>query len=168
MGSTFFGSMLGSRDDTFYWHEPLRFLSRYSLFRGQDLLCDYSKPSCEIISPTANLTRQHYLKMIQETFRQGHLPCLPTLEASCKRAKHRVVKVIHTDLSGLENLYHMLPHLKMVALFRDPRGTIHSRLRTPWYESVIRKANAVEGDIAVMCSFMKLDIKTAQEFLMKY
>jgi len=48
-GSTFLGTFLGSRDDTFYWHEPLRFTHRYHYFRDDDLLCDYSHPSCQIL-----------------------------------------------------------------------------------------------------------------------
>ncbi|WAR31660.1 CHST1-like protein [Mya arenaria] len=49
-GSTFLGDVLGRRQDVFYWYEPLIKGRSENYLRGADMLCNYFRPNCEIIS----------------------------------------------------------------------------------------------------------------------
>lgn len=99
---------------------------------------------------------------------KGFRVCLPVLEHACKSAKHRVVKIVHSNLRGVADILNMVPRLKIVQLFRDPRGITNSRLRTDWYEVEIRGYQKTVDDIASMCSWMRDDIKCAKEMAKFY
>lgn len=96
---------------------------------------------------------------------QTHVACLPKLVNACKASKHRLIKVVRTDLEGISNLYATVPNLKIVQLFRDVRGTVNSRLRTPWYaDTFLKTPRQVEDDVSVLCSVVRNNLQTAKRF----
>lgn len=95
--------------------------------------------------------------------------CLPKLEKSCLATKHRVIKVVRTDIFGILPLYVSVPRLKILQLFRDVRGTVNSRIRTPWYAtSFLQTPSQVEDDVKVLCSLIRHNLPVAVDVQEKY
>ena len=91
------------------------------------------------------------------------LKCLPKLTNACLSAKHRIIKLVRTDVVGILPLYNVIPGLKIIQLFRDVRGTVNSRLRTPWYvDEFLQTPQQIENDVTVLCSLIRENLPIAQ------
>ena len=66
--------------------------------------------------------------------KQSKHDCLPMVTEACRKSRVRVIKLVRLSLTIAAPLLEKDQALKLVHLFRDPRGTIASRLvKTKWY-----------------------------------
>ena len=59
-------------------------------------------------------------------------PCRSILEKTCSKSPTRAVKTVRATMRSLEPLLAIYPNLRVVHLFRDPRGVIKSRQKNRW------------------------------------
>ena len=109
-----------------------------------------------------------------KTCRQGRSEdlegCLKAAEVSCRSAEHRVVKLLRMTMDNLEILLERNRNLKIVHLFRDPRGIINSHIKTGWFINDRDKKNPdiIKKDAGVMCERMMIDLKAGKTLQDKY
>ena len=96
--------------------------------------------------------------------------CLHAVEAGCRSAEHRVIKLLRMTVDNLEILLQRNKNLKIIHLFRDPRGIFNSHLKTGWFVSGkdINDPNLVQKDAGVMCERMMIDLKAGRNLQEKY
>ncbi|XP_045166790.2 carbohydrate sulfotransferase 4-like [Mercenaria mercenaria] len=94
--------------------------------------------------------------------------CNKLLVNSCKTAKHRIAKVLRTDLEGTIPLLKNNPRLKIVHLLRDPRAIMNSHLRTWWVRKELKTYTQIEADSIVICSRMRSDILAGKSLMKLY
>ena len=94
--------------------------------------------------------------------------CLKEVEPVCRSAKHRATKLLRMTLDNLGSLLLSNRHLKVIHLFRDPRGILNSHLHTSWYPLNMDNTTAVRDDVRVICSRMLQDIHAGEKLLRKY
>ena len=96
--------------------------------------------------------------------------CLSELETVCRRAKHRVSKVLRLTLGGLEPVLKHNPKLKVVHLFRDPRAIINSRIETKGYplRSNPLGRNDIQNNAKALCDKMNTDIEEGEKLKSKF
>lgn len=97
-----------------------------------------------------------------------HPTCVSKLSQSCLEARHRLVKVLRMDLKQASDLLDTNPRLKIVQLFRDPRGSMNSHLHTDWYSLNINSIEKVEDDAIVLCSRLRNDISVGEKLIGRY
>ena len=79
---------------------------------------------------------------------------------ACQKSRVRVIKLVRLSLTIAAPLLEKDPTLKLVHLFRDPRGTIASRLvKTTWYPLFIANGDysRLLKNAAVLCERMLTD-----------
>lgn len=94
--------------------------------------------------------------------------CLQVLEDSCHQSKHRMVKVLRISLDTVSDMLETNPRLKIVQLYRDPRGSMNSHLTTGWYESQLKTNTAINNDAQVLCSRLINDIYEGKRIKERY
>jgi len=82
----------------------------------------------------------------------------------CKKALHRVTKVIRFSVDLCEYLLNERDNIKVIHLFRDPRAVINSRLETPWYKI----PNEIALNARSLCNKMLHDSIEGERLLLKY
>lgn len=60
------------------------------------------------------------------------------------------------------------PNLKVIHLFRDPRGMVNSHLHTPFYRSKLNNMLDIENDIKTTCWRMGYDLRVALRLRTRY
>lgn len=90
--------------------------------------------------------------------------CLAEMEQVCLNQSARVTKVLRLDLSLAELILRDNPGLKIVHLFRDPRGSINSHVFTKWFPVSLQDMNAIQTDARTLCDRMKVDIYAAVRY----
>ena len=94
--------------------------------------------------------------------------CVPLLIPVCKEAKHRVTKVLRLSLDNTEVLLRDNPRLKVIHLLRDPRGTIHSHIKTRWFPFSDKSVEAVTNNADATCSRMLHDIEAGKRLMRQF
>ncbi|KAL4218862.1 hypothetical protein ACF0H5_021450 [Mactra antiquata] len=94
--------------------------------------------------------------------------CLSLMEQTCRNNSYVVTKVLRLDLTLAEIILQDIPGLKIVHLFRDPRGAISSHVFTKWFPIKLEDLRSIEQDAEVLCDRMKTDIMAALKFHEKY
>ena len=93
---------------------------------------------------------------------------MPLLIPACKTAKHRVIKTLRLSLETTEPLLRQNPHLKIIHLVRDPRGIIHSQIRTGWFPMSEANQLVVKKNVESLCSRILNDIHSGLRLMNKY
>ena len=81
--------------------------------------------------------------------------CYTKFIERCSTSKHKVTKVLRMDTANVKYLLRRHKKLKLIQLFRDPRGVLNSRVKTNAYypnrftllEDAERLCNQMEKDI---------------------
>ncbi|XP_053376682.1 carbohydrate sulfotransferase 1-like [Mercenaria mercenaria] len=94
--------------------------------------------------------------------------CNILLVNSCKKARHRIAKVLRIDLEGTSSLLERNPRLKIVQLLRDPRAIMNSHLQTGWYGMNLKSHQQIEADSIVLCSRLRNDILAGKSLMKLY
>lgn len=71
-------------------------------------------------------------------------------------------------LDNLETLLLRNDHLKVIHLFRDPRGILNSQLHTSWFPVEGDNEESVTKNIKVMCERLLLDFQTGKQLQMDF
>ena len=146
-GSTFLGELLSMIPGTFYSFEPLleKLLrnDRTSRPPPSEILsgvlnCNLSQHEFgESMSWVLKHNRRYYdmctALMMRKSYVEYNL-CSSTkiMENACRRLPIHLAKTVRFRMSQLKELMAHMPDLKVVALFRDPRGILSSRERLEW------------------------------------
>ena len=94
--------------------------------------------------------------------------CLPVVTNECMKSPVHVIKSVRLSLDIVRPLLKRDHALKLIHLFRDPRGIIYSRLvKTRWYPLNLTKGNftPIERHIRLLCSRMVEDVKAGQQLM---
>ena len=94
--------------------------------------------------------------------------CIETIKPVCSRYKHRVLKIIRSTLDNYEQMLEKRSNLKVIQLFRDPRGLLNSQLNTKFLMNKLTGDATVEAEMRVHCVRMQYDITVSERFLAKY
>ncbi|XP_052761703.1 uncharacterized protein LOC128204329 [Mya arenaria] len=94
--------------------------------------------------------------------------CAHVLQDSCKHSQHRMVKILRIDVEIVGSMLESNPRLKMVLLFRDPRGSMNSRLTTTWYRKFVNTDSKKSDDAEVLCSRLTDDISAGKILKAKF
>lgn len=78
---------------------------------------------------------------------------------------HRVTKVVRLSLDNTETLLRENTRLKVVHLFRDPRGIINSEIKTKWFPFSGKKEEAVKNNSIALCDRLLNDIKAGKQLI---
>ncbi|XP_053380878.1 uncharacterized protein LOC123562043 [Mercenaria mercenaria] len=65
-GSSFLSRVIGWRNDSFFWFEPLNKGREWSYLSGENLLCDIRKPSCIQLSSSSPVSKEEAIKTIAD------------------------------------------------------------------------------------------------------
>ena len=94
--------------------------------------------------------------------------CLIAGRKHCISAKHRVLKLLRMTLDRLEPLLKTDPTLKVIHLFRDPRGIFNSQIGAGLYpvddKTLIKARVAIRG----LCERLLIDIRASYMFKVLY
>ena len=93
----------------------------------------------------------------QSTYNQ----CFSLMYPVCQYARHKVMKVLRSTLDNLEAMLKSNENLKVIQLFRDPRGIVNSHLHTGFYQTKVQTTSQLKNDIKTLCARMEYDIKSA-------
>ena len=94
------------------------------------------------------------------------LTCFSQVIRSCEESTVRITKFVRLDLDNALELLERDHSLKVVHLFRDPRGILCSRLvKTSWYPLYIQAGNytPVLQHATVLCNRMLKDFEAGQQ-----
>ena len=94
--------------------------------------------------------------------------CLALAEKSCRSAKHRVIKLLRMTLDNLAPLLKRNPRLKVIHLFRDPRGIFNSMVGTSLYPMDDKTLSRIRNVIKTMCERLRIDIEASKMLKMIY
>ena len=72
------------------------------------------------------------------------------------------------DLRLSSQLLVTMPGLKLIHLFRDPRGQLNSHIHTRWYGLNESNIKDVEDDVLALCERMRKDLTTARRLLEEF
>ena len=89
-------------------------------------------------------------------------PCYTKFVGRCPTSKHRVTKVLRMYAGHAKHLLQEHKKLKLIQLFRDPRGIVNSRVNTNWYYP---KKFTILGDAKSLCNQMEKDIVSAKKLM---
>ncbi|WAR16120.1 CHST3-like protein [Mya arenaria] len=155
-GSTFLGDLLGRRADVFYWYEPLAKGRVRNYFKERNLLFYVLCSIPEVWKPFV------------DCFKRKDESCAQVLQDSCKHSEHRMVKILRIDVKSVGSMLETNPRLKMVLLFRDPRGSMNSRLTTAFYQKYVRNISQISNNADMLCSRMRADMSAGKKLKIKY
>ena len=88
--------------------------------------------------------------------------CLLLAEKSCRSAKHRVIKLLRMTLDNLAPLLERNPKLKVIHLFRDPRGIFNSKVGASLYPADNQALLRMRSGIKTMCERLKIDLDASE------
>ena len=95
--------------------------------------------------------------------------CWKEAEAICRAAKRRVIKLLRMSLDNLASLLHANSRLKVVYLYRDPRGIYNSQHKDTRNVSISDKNfNKTRLQVETMCNRMQWDITAAVALKTKF
>ena len=103
--------------------------------------------------------------------RAHHKPaCIPEIRRSCLKSKIRVTKVLRLQLDAVEPLLEDDKSLKVVQVFRDPRGIMCSRtVKTWWYALRINNGySPIKVNARLLCNKMLKDFKAGKELMKRF
>ena len=90
--------------------------------------------------------------------------CLLKAETFCKMAKHRVIKLLRMTLDRLEPMLKTNPRLKVIHLFRDPRGIFNSQIGGGLHTVDDEKLKIVRGTVKALCERLLIDVRASYMF----
>ena len=97
------------------------------------------------------------------------ISCLRATTSTCTSSKHRVIKLLRMTIDNLDILLERNKKLKIIHLFRDPRGILNSHLKTSWFgRNDKTMAEFVRNDSKVMCERMMIDLKSGKILQAKF
>lgn len=94
--------------------------------------------------------------------------CLDLIKPVCRSCKHHVLKVLRLTLDNYEPLLNEMTNLKVIQLFRDPRGILNSHLTTGFYKKKVNTVDKIKQDMKTHCKRILYDIDVAKAFQVKY
>ena len=71
--------------------------------------------------------------------------CIPLFSKPCKTKDIRTIKLVRPAIDALPALLDRYPNMKVVHLFRDPRGVVRSRLSHWWAPSLCTKESSMSA-----------------------
>ena len=107
-------------------------------------------------------------KACKEDTSQHLKTCLQIAEPSCKSASHRVIKLLRMTLDNVGKLLEENKNLKVIQLFRDPRGIMNSHVNTGWISKNHKNPKSVRDDARAMCDRMLHDLQAGKELQKKF
>ena len=87
--------------------------------------------------------------------------CFKIFMERCLTSKHRVTKVLRMDTTNVEYLLRQHKNLKLIQIFRDPRGTVNSRHLCGWYYGRF----TIPQDAEVLCHRIDNDLTSAERLM---
>ncbi|XP_015921422.1 carbohydrate sulfotransferase 1-like [Parasteatoda tepidariorum] len=172
-GSSFVGDLLQSLPNSFYYFEPLHFLSspvfNSSHEEARELLNRLYNCNVTSVHDFMKWQKSHsnYMKL-KRSFRYWK-ECTKLrscyngtfLDSLCRNQKLIIAKTIRIKLKEAAELFATHPHLnlKIIYLSRDPRGTLNSRTKFPI--SSWCKHDPMCSNHKVFCSALNEDLQTA-------
>ncbi|RXG57855.1 Carbohydrate sulfotransferase 5 [Armadillidium vulgare] len=176
-GSTFLGDIFNSYPAAFYSFEPLHMKYRNKhLQKGEDIA-----EALSFIKDifTCNITFHHeYMKYLREyqyvlvhnkfmwnSCYANRAYCFDPnfMSQICQLTPLNVMKTVRLGLLPVDKLLSdKTLNLKVIHLVRDPRGSLHSRIKLPWCKSKICR------DPKTVCDSLYTDLKLSDSFLKKY
>ena len=91
--------------------------------------------------------------------------CISKLIPWCRKAKHRVTKVLRLSLDNTEKLLRYNSRLKVIQLIRDPRGILNSQIHTGWFPFSDKNLKKLRNNAVTMCSRMLHDIEAGKRLM---
>ena len=91
--------------------------------------------------------------------------CIAKLIPWCRKANHRVTKVLRLSLDNTEKLLRDNSRLKVIQLIRDPRGILNSQIHTGWFPFSDKSLEKSRNNAVVMCSRMLHDIEAGKRLM---
>ncbi|WAR16149.1 hypothetical protein MAR_030743, partial [Mya arenaria] len=117
---------------------------------------------------TAGKRTTEVWKPFVDCFKRKDESCAQVLQDSCKHSEHRMVKILRIDVKSVGSMLETNPRLKMVLLFRDPRGSMNSRLTTAFYQKYVRNISQISNNADMLCSRMRADMSAGKKLKIKY
>ncbi|XP_043200098.1 uncharacterized protein LOC122369427 [Amphibalanus amphitrite] len=161
-GSSLLGEILSTSPNTAYFFEPFYYHVKNNIsvsrLPGEEVQQTLRQLLTCQLNRTAVLREAKYRRFIWRppVKLRGVTPSADTLGRRCAAASTRVVKLVRPRLRQLLPLLHdaeLGPHLRLVHLVRDPRGTLNSQLHatTVWNrlgEKLTTYCDGVRADLA--------------------
>ena len=157
------------------WDVCYKTLAESSAFLQSILDCDFHRFSNFFFDPeipssqTGNIHTIFYHHVGWDQFKECRdvkkIPlnsCLLLAENSCKSAKHRVIKLLRMTLDNLEPLLKANPRLKVIHLFRDPRGIFNSQIGASLYPVDDKKLLRIRGPVKTICERLLIDLQASE------
>lgn len=95
---------------------------------------------------------------------KGVKECLDRLRTACRPRSQRILKVVRLRVKTLKYLFDMLPGLKVIYLIRDPRGILHSLIKT----GLIPEKDLEQKSETLCQEHMTVDIQSAIKLKQEY
>ncbi|KAK2140458.1 hypothetical protein LSH36_1346g00005 [Paralvinella palmiformis] len=80
------------------------------------------------------------------------------LDEPCKGKKLRAIKTVRANMDASEILLKLHPNIRLVHLYRDPRGVVRSRLQIKWTRGLATRSS-VTHEAQLYCSQVLSDIR---------
>ncbi|XP_045197675.2 carbohydrate sulfotransferase 1-like [Mercenaria mercenaria] len=93
--------------------------------------------------------------------KSNYKQCFSLMTPVCQGAPHKAMKVLRTTLNNFEPMLKSNQNLKVIHLFRDPRGILNSHMHTRFYQKKVQSVSDIENDIKTTCKRMQYDIDAA-------
>ncbi|XP_071156137.1 carbohydrate sulfotransferase 1-like [Mytilus edulis] len=183
-GSTYVGHMLGHHKNSFYFYEPLFDEETRHQYCRNGSVCEFNTPSCR---PVNTNIMNKYLDQItlvyqcadsvlngtrqwQRIFGGKKWNRKETRQMHCLRSQLRLAKVLRIAGDLVEHLLVKNSKLKVIYLYRDPRGIINSRIKVPVHASAgaWKDFNTTEDIAFAVCKKMDIDSKNIFDLKEKY
>ena len=106
---------------------------------------------------------------VSTCLQKGHTPRLCIKQhalGQCKKAKHKVLKLLRLSLDNMETFLNERDNLKVIHLVRDPRAILNSRIKTPWFVSKTKRT--IRLNTQALCLKMRADALSSQRLLKKF
>ena len=143
-GSTYYGQLMAQFNQTYYNYEPLHYYSsrannwthfsnEQALFLIQNIYkCDFTSPEVReyISNGSMSMGMSRQLKYFKDHCHSRQNCSDPDLHTElCINSNMNLIKTVRLRAHLLRPLLKEDPKLKIIALFRDPRAVINSRIR---------------------------------------
>ena len=182
-GSSFLGDLLNSYPGTFYTFEPLREKNRYETMKNETIegnkviesifKCKLPELPINIkFSYKRNFRLYNMLKekaSIWKTSMEKLIGSKQIFSSSCKKFPIRLLKTTRLPFEDAESLLldpEIGKNLKVIFLFRDPRGRYQSFIsKVDWCNRLIHVPNC---NISYFCNSLHADVKAAMNIQYQY
>ena len=98
--------------------------------------------------------------------------CLPLFANPCAARAIRATKVVRPTMDSLPQLFDKFPNLRVIHLYRDPRGVVRSRSAAWWspglYEQSAAETDKVSAVAKIYCDSVTSDYRKRKHLEQRY